>query len=82
MELRIDPCGTVHTIYDEAIDLRLLGQLHITRGSHVEPDKDGQWLVDLSPANGPTLGPFSKRSQALAAEREWLEKYWLPGSAG
>ena len=26
------------------------------------------------------LGPFDHRSQALAAERKWLEEYWLTPS--
>jgi len=33
----------------------------------------GRWWVDLSPAGGPAaLGPFALRSQAIAAERDWL----------
>ncbi|QDU59575.1 hypothetical protein Pan216_04050 [Planctomycetes bacterium Pan216] len=36
------------------------------------------WLqMDLSPVRGPILGPFASRSEALGAEREWLEKYLL-----
>ena len=27
----------------------------ISRASHVEPDRHGRWLVDLSPVNGPVL---------------------------
>ena len=33
----------------------------------------------LAPWGGPRLGPFPKRSQALEAERQWLEQHWLPG---
>jgi hypothetical protein len=44
----------------------------IRRASHVEADKAGRWFADLSPVAGPVLGPFDRRSEALAAEHEWL----------
>ena len=77
MLLVIEPDGLVHGIYDETINLAALGQLQISRASHVEPDAHGQWWADLSPVDGPTLGPFSLRSQALAAEKTWLEDWLL-----
>lgn len=77
MQLVIDPGGGVRCVYDEALPLAELGRLTIARGSHVEPDAAGQWTTDLSPAGGPLLGPFSARSVALTAERDWLEKHWL-----
>jgi len=52
-------------------------QPHIQRGSHVDPTPDGQWQADLSPTGGPMLGPFPLRSEALAAESQWLEENWL-----
>jgi hypothetical protein len=80
MELRIDPCGTVRCVYDETLDLNVLGPLTITRASHVEPDPEGRWWSDLAPVQGPRLGPFSRRSEALAAEAAWLAVHW-PTSA-
>ena len=77
MELFVTPSGVVHGLYDEAIDLATLGRLAIARASHVEPDALGRWSADFSPVGGPTLGPFALRSQALAAERAWLEAFWL-----
>ena len=77
MELVVRPDGDVRCVYDETIDLSALGQLQITRGSHVEPDDDGHWFADLTPVCGPHLGPFSQRSGALDAEREWLTMNWL-----
>ncbi len=77
MQLVIAPNGNGRTIYDEALPLAELGSLIIQRASHVEPDANGQWWADLSPVNGPVLGPFAKRSAALAAEVAWLETYWL-----
>ena len=73
MQLVIDAVGTIRCLYGEEIDLSSLGGMTIVRGSHVEPDEDGQWFADLSPANGPFLGPFPFRSQALEAEARWLE---------
>jgi hypothetical protein len=72
MELVVDAGGSVRCIYDEALDLRELGTLQITRASHVEPDVEGFWWADMGPSGGPLLGPFRSRSEALEAEREWL----------
>jgi hypothetical protein len=59
-------------IYDEALDLREIGALKITRASHVEPDAEGYWWADMGPSGGPVLGPFMSRTEALGAERGWL----------
>lgn len=77
MQLVVTSSGTVRCLYDETIPLASLGQLSIQRGSHVEPDAQGRWVADLSPVHGPVLGPFAKRSAALAAEQAWLEAHWL-----
>ena len=77
MKLLIRPDGTVRAIYQEEIDLAALGHPAITRASHVEPDQDGRWLADLSPVGGPVLGPFDRRSEALQAEHDWLERWLL-----
>ncbi|HEY1599905.1 MAG TPA: hypothetical protein VGG64_09905 [Pirellulales bacterium] len=77
MELLCRPDGQVRSLYDELIDLAALGRLSIRRASYVEPDVAGKWSVDLSPAAGPRLGPYSRRSAALAAEQAWLETHRL-----
>ena len=41
------------------------------------PTPDGRWRADLRPVVGPVLGPFAHRSEALEAERAWLEAHWL-----
>ena len=79
MRLVIGNSGLVRCRYDEVIDLGSLGRMTIVRASRVEPDEYGRWLADLSPANGPKLGPFSRRSQALEAEADWLETNRLDG---
>ena len=78
MQLVIRPGGTVCCLYGEEIELQTIGAMSIARGSHVEPDPAGQWTADLSPVDGPVLGPFTNRSAALEAERQWLETHWLP----
>jgi len=75
MQLVIDRQGNARCVYGEEIDLTELGRVTIRRGSHVEPDANGKWWADLSPVNGPRIGPFDRRSDALNAEREWLEKH-------
>ena len=77
MQLVVTPNGSVRCIYAEDIPLDAIGQLTVRRASHVEPDRAGNWLADLSPVGGPLLGPYRRRSQALAAELEWLERNWL-----
>jgi len=77
MDLVISPVGDIRCIYGEAIDLHTLGTLTIRRASHVEPTPDGRWLADLTPVNGPILGPFDRRTDALTAELSWLEQHWL-----
>lgn len=77
MQLVIDPHGQVRCLYGEEIDLHELGSLSIRRASHVEPDHLGRWLADLSPCDGPMLGPFAQRSEALQAETDWLAANWL-----
>ena len=64
--------GRVRALYSEALELAILGRVSIRRASHVEPDEGGAWSADLAPVGGPKLGPFAKRSDALAAEETWL----------
>ncbi|MBN72936.1 MAG: hypothetical protein CME32_27085 [Gimesia sp.] len=80
MQLIITAEGQVRCIYAEAIDLSSIGRLRIRRGSFVEPNATGQWIVDLSPVQGPRLGPFSQRRTALQSEIDWLEQHWLAPS--
>jgi len=68
------PNGTMNVIYTENIDLNEIGKLDIKRASHVEPNSNGQWTADMGPINGPILGPFETRTQALEEEVKWLEQ--------
>lgn len=77
MDLVIDALGQVRCLYGEEIPLARLGAMGIRRASHVEPDDQGRWWADLAPAGGPVLGPFDRRSAALAAEENWLWEHRL-----
>ncbi|MDZ4685550.1 MAG: hypothetical protein SH850_10845 [Planctomycetaceae bacterium] len=75
MDVVISPDGSITTLYTELLDLTALGALNIVRASHVEPNDQGQWCAHL--IDGPTLGPFPRRSDALAAEVAWLTAHRL-----
>lgn len=77
MQLVIETTGRVRTVYTDALDLRTLGRSKISRASTVEPDETGRWHADLRRLQGPVLGPFERRRDAVAAERRWLVEYWL-----
>ena len=62
MKLLVKPDGTVLAIYDEMIDLSVLGRPTITRASQVEPDDQGCWRADLTPG----AAPCSVRSTVAA----------------
>ena len=65
MELVVGVDGMARCIYDEAVELREIGKLQITRASHVEPDAEGYWWADMGPVGGPVLGPFKSQTEAL-----------------
>ena len=77
MTLVIDVGGAVRCVYAEELDVAAIGTVRITRASHVEPDETGHWRADITGAGGPVLGPFARRSAALAAERQWLEEHLI-----
>jgi hypothetical protein len=77
MTVLIDPRGTTRALYNEVLDLTALGACSIQRASVVEPDGLGHWWADLALSGGPVLGPFRRRSEALAAEVGWLERHRL-----
>ena len=80
LELFVATDGSARCLYGETLNLASLGSLQIERASHVEPDDRGRWLVDLSPVDGPTLGPYLTRSHALSVEAEWLLRHRLATS--
>lgn len=71
----ITPAGKLKFVWDDTLQpLTSLGRASIARASHVEPTADSHWQADMSPIGGPLLTPCALRSEALAAEREWLRQ--------
>ena len=77
--ITITDTGGFKFIHADALrPLMDLGTTTTRRASHVEPAPNGtDWMADLSPVDGPVLGPFTTRAAALAAERRWIESYVL-----
>jgi hypothetical protein len=69
---RIEPDGTVVTVYTDTVDLRAIGHIHAVRASVVEWDDSGQVWTARILATGDRLGPFGTRAEAVVAERAVL----------
>jgi len=77
IEIRISG-NEIRFIYsDDLREMMSLGQSIIKRASHVEPCDNG-WVADMLPVNGPKLGPFSSRKEALEHEVKWLLDNKIP----
>ena len=69
--------GTFSGIYSDKLQPVLASLLGddldhaIFRASHVEPCPGG-WCADMRPLDGPCLGPFALRADALEAEQDWI----------
>jgi hypothetical protein len=67
--------GTLRFVYNDKMrPLLNIGVAKVKRASHVEPTPDNKWIADLSPVQGPMLGPFETREEALREEVAWLDK--------
>ena len=77
MILSISPQGDIRGIYNDDFPWLELGKALVQRASNVEPDHLGLWWADLFLSNGPKIGPFARRSDAIAAEIRWLETHHL-----
>jgi len=80
MQIVIGTDGSARCLYGEELPLETLGRVTITRASHVEPDDAGRWFASI--IDGPVLGPFARRSDALRAEADWLNVNRLAASPG
>lgn len=73
--LTVTPTGEIRFVWSDQLQPLLnLGRSQIKRASHVEPTYTGEWTADLSPVNGPVLGPYRLRQDALDAEVAWLRR--------
>lgn len=78
MEITITE-GQMAFIYtDDLVDLLDEGVATVKRVSHVEPSPFPGggigWTADMSPVDGPVLGPFVTRQEALDTEVAWLKR--------
>ena len=80
MKVVIRPAGLVEALYDDCLDWAALGLPQIRRASQVDADSSAHWYANLGPVDGPVLGPFATRREALAAEATWLEDNLLLGA--
>lgn len=77
--------GTIQFVWDDELaPLIHVGHAKIRRASDVEPVSvfgfiQSRWCADMSRSDGPLLGPFPLRGQAIDAEHEWLQKNVLNG---
>jgi hypothetical protein len=74
IKIKVTPDGTVRCLHTDAIDLRRLGRLEVTRASNVEFDNRTQhWTVSL-PDGTVLCDDFIRRDDALAWERDYFEQ--------
>ena len=71
--------GRMEFIYTDNLSPLLdEGDATVQRVSHVEPviTTMGRhaWTADMRPVDGPVLGPFASRAEALDAEHVWLQQ--------
>jgi len=71
--INVTPDGTIKFIYaDDLRGLMAEGKATTRRVSHVEPNQEGRWTAQI--VDGPLLGPFDTRQEALNAEVKWLKE--------
>lgn len=71
--LRFDPCGQVDCLYTEAIDLRALGKLEITRATDIRFNETSQqWEVHKAETDV-VIYSHTSRSECLAWENANLQ---------
>ena len=74
MIISIDLNGGIRAVYSDGFNWQALGKPLIQRASQVEPDHLGLWWADLAVSGGLRIGPFARRTDAIAAEVAWLER--------
>jgi hypothetical protein len=92
MVIDISETGELRFVYqDELAELLREGLSRVDRASNVEPvnvepvqiianaGTGCRWIAEIF--NGPRLGPFETRREAIAAEVEWIETFQLGRSS-
>lgn len=80
-EVKVDHAGPRKTSRASHVEpwsgLRLRARVDVRKRHPLRVFCDDDWFADLSPVNGPVLGPFATRKTALLAEEQWLvEKFF------
>lgn len=80
LQIVVGKKGKIRFIHDDdlAAAMAPIGKATTQRASHVEPDTNGKWKVDLSPVGGPVLKGFTRRDHASNAEVKWLKRHQTP----
>lgn len=89
LEIYIGEDGDIQHVYDDELSALFTddGSAHTRRASHVEPCGNG-WTADMRPVGGPVLWdddttepktPFSRKSDALDAEVDWIAAHLQEG---
>ena len=71
--LRFGPAGLVDCLYTEAIDLRALGKLEITRATDIRYDHASQQWQVSAPESDAVIFRSPSRSECLAWETHNLQ---------
>jgi hypothetical protein len=82
LELLIAPWGDVYAVYSDELMTLLRPKrqnLNVERIGIVEyyNDAPGWWVDLLDSVDGPLIGPFSTRREALEAEQKWLSEHLM-----
>lgn len=79
IRMQITKAGGIQMLHDDAVDLSTLGQVEVTRASHVEFDNGKQrWFVQSAKTLEILRDDFLTREEALA----WEKLYYSPGGKG
>jgi hypothetical protein len=79
IKMQITKVGGVQMLHDDAVDLSVLGQVEVTRASHVEFDNAKQrWFVQSARTLEILRDDFLTREEALA----WEKQHYSPGGKG
>lgn len=79
ISLQITASGGVQMLHDDAVDLTELGQIEMSRASHVEFNNEKQaWFVQSAASLKVLKDDFRTRADALA----WEKSYYSPDGEG
>lgn len=77
--LQVTPEGGIQMLHDDAVDLTELGEIEMSRASHVEFDNQKQgWFVQSAKTLKILAEGFKTRAEALT----WEKKFYSPDGDG